>query len=115
MTDTKTLTKDDLIQFTGSEHWYRYAMVRDILYTDGVKYVTETAGAYRDSRPASTSQDDACATCSEDLFTECVSCRARGRRSAYLIVWSEAAAGHTTADNHGFDLANNGGIAAAGS
>jgi hypothetical protein len=46
MTDTKTLSKDDLIQFTGSEHWYRHAMVRDILYTDGVKYVAETAGAY---------------------------------------------------------------------
>jgi hypothetical protein len=46
MTDTKTLSKDDLIQFTGSEHWYRHAMVRDVLYTDGVKYVAETAGAY---------------------------------------------------------------------
>ena len=46
MTDTKTLTKSDLIQFTGSEQWYRHAMVRDILYTDGVQYVAETAGAY---------------------------------------------------------------------
>ena len=46
MTDTKTLTKADLAQFTGSEHWYRHAMVRDVLYTDGVKYVAETAGAY---------------------------------------------------------------------
>ena len=46
MTNTKTLTKADLIQFTGSEHWYRHAMVRDILYTDGVKYVAETGGAY---------------------------------------------------------------------
>ena len=46
MTDTKTLTRDDLIQFTGSEHWYRHAMVRDVLYTDGVQYVAETAGAY---------------------------------------------------------------------
>ncbi len=46
MTDTKTLTKDDLIQFTGSEHWYRHAMARDVLYTDGVKYVAETGGAY---------------------------------------------------------------------
>jgi len=46
MTDTKTLSKDDLIQFTGSEHWYRHMMVRDILYIDGVKYVAETAGAY---------------------------------------------------------------------
>jgi hypothetical protein len=39
-------TKADLIQFTGSEQWYRHAMVRDVLYTDGVKYVAETAGAY---------------------------------------------------------------------
>jgi hypothetical protein len=46
MADTKTLTRDDLIQFTGSEHWYRHAMVRDVLYTDGVKYVAETADAY---------------------------------------------------------------------
>jgi hypothetical protein len=46
MTDTKTLTKADLIQFTGGEQWYRHAMVRDVLYTDGVKYVAETAGAY---------------------------------------------------------------------
>jgi hypothetical protein len=46
MTDTKTLTEDDLIQFTRSEQWYRHAMVRDILYTDGVKHVAETAGAY---------------------------------------------------------------------
>ena len=46
MTDTKTLTKADLIQFTGSEHWYRHAMVRDVLYTDGVQYLAETAGAY---------------------------------------------------------------------
>ena len=67
------------------------------------------------SRAASTPQDDTRATCAEDLFTECVSCRARGRRGAYLIVWSEAAARHTTADNHGFDFANNGGIAAPGS
>jgi hypothetical protein len=46
MTDTKTLTEADLMQFTGSEHWYRHAMVRDVLYTDGVQYVAETAGAY---------------------------------------------------------------------
>src|SRR3984893_13741170 len=46
MTDTKTLTKAALIQFTGSEHWYRHALVSDALYTDGVQYVAETAGAY---------------------------------------------------------------------
>jgi hypothetical protein len=32
MTDTKTLTKADLMQFTGSEHWYRHALVRDTLH-----------------------------------------------------------------------------------
>jgi hypothetical protein len=46
MTDTKTLTNDDLIQFTGTEYWYRHAVVRDVLYTDGVKYVAQTGGAY---------------------------------------------------------------------
>jgi hypothetical protein len=46
MIDTKTLTKADLIQFTGSEHWHRHAMVHDVLYTDGVKHVAETGGAY---------------------------------------------------------------------
>lgn len=46
MTDTKTLTKADLRQFTGSECWHRHSLARDILYTDGVKYVAETAGAY---------------------------------------------------------------------
>ncbi len=45
MTDAKTLTKADLRQFTGSERLYRHAMVRDVLYTDGVQYVAETAGA----------------------------------------------------------------------
>jgi hypothetical protein len=34
MTDTKTLTKSDLAQFTGTENWYRHGMVRDVLYTD---------------------------------------------------------------------------------
>jgi hypothetical protein len=46
MTDTKTLTKADLAQFTGSEHWYRHVMVRDVLYTDGVMHVAKTAGAF---------------------------------------------------------------------
>jgi hypothetical protein len=46
MTLTKTLTKADLAQFTGSEHWYRHQMVRDVLYTDGVQYVAQRGGAY---------------------------------------------------------------------
>lgn len=38
----KTLTKADLAQFTGTEFWYRHNLARNILFTDGVKYVAET-------------------------------------------------------------------------
>src|SRR5579863_9012935 len=43
---TKELNAADLAQFTGSEHWYRHGLVRDILFTDGAKYVADNAGAY---------------------------------------------------------------------
>jgi hypothetical protein len=46
MQDTKKLTAADLRQFTGSEQWYRHALVRDVLFTDGAKYVADQAGAY---------------------------------------------------------------------
>ena len=46
MSDTKTLTKPDLRQFTGSEHWYRHALNRKVLFTDGAKYVADQGGAY---------------------------------------------------------------------
>ena len=46
MTTTKTLDESELKQFTGSEHWYRHAINRSILYTDGAKYVAEAGGAY---------------------------------------------------------------------
>ena len=42
----KTLTQADLMQFTGSEHWYRHGIARKVLFTDGAKYVADTAGAY---------------------------------------------------------------------
>ncbi len=32
---TKTLSKSDLAQFTGSENWYRHGINRNVLYTDG--------------------------------------------------------------------------------
>jgi hypothetical protein len=41
------LTAAELRQFTGSEHWYRHGLVRDILFTDGAKYVADQGGAYR--------------------------------------------------------------------
>lgn len=46
MTNNPILTKADLAQFTGTEHWYRHSLNRSILYTDGVQYMAETGGAY---------------------------------------------------------------------
>ena len=43
---TKTLTKNDLAQFTGSESWYRHGINRNVLYTDGAQHVAEHGGAY---------------------------------------------------------------------
>ena len=41
-----TLTKANLADFTGTEHWYRHPFIRHVLYTDGAQYVAETGGAY---------------------------------------------------------------------
>jgi hypothetical protein len=35
-----------LAQFTGTEHWYPHGLVRDILFTDGAKYVADAGGAW---------------------------------------------------------------------
>jgi hypothetical protein len=43
---TITLKKSDLLQFSGSENWYRHSLASKLLYTDGAKYVAETGGAY---------------------------------------------------------------------
>ena len=45
-TSPNSLSKHDLRQFTGTEHWYRHSMVRRVLFTDGVKYVADKGGAY---------------------------------------------------------------------
>ena len=41
-----TLDPAMLAQFTGSERYYRHGLVRKVIYTDGAKYVADTAGAY---------------------------------------------------------------------
>ena len=41
-----SLDPNMLAQFTGSERFYRHAMVRDVIYTEGVKYVADTVGAH---------------------------------------------------------------------
>jgi hypothetical protein len=42
---SKTLRAEDLRQFTGSEHWYLHGLVRNVLFTDGAKYVADHGGA----------------------------------------------------------------------
>jgi hypothetical protein len=37
MTDKKSLDPAIMSQFTGSEDWYRHALVRSITFTDGAK------------------------------------------------------------------------------
>ena len=46
MTTEKKLTHADLYQFTGTENWYKHGLVRNVLFTDGAKYVADIAGAY---------------------------------------------------------------------
>jgi hypothetical protein len=43
---TKTYSRAEFSQFTGSENWYRHSLVRSILFTDGAKYVADSTGAY---------------------------------------------------------------------
>jgi hypothetical protein len=43
---TKTLNKNELAQFTGSENWYRHGINRNVLYTDGARHVADHGGAY---------------------------------------------------------------------
>jgi hypothetical protein len=40
------LSEAALRRFTGSEHWYRHGLVRQVLYTDGAKYIADEGGAY---------------------------------------------------------------------
>jgi hypothetical protein len=35
-----------LAHFTGSQNFYRHSLVREVLYTEGVEYVADTAGAH---------------------------------------------------------------------
>jgi hypothetical protein len=40
------LSEADLRHFTGSENWYRHGLNRDVLFTDGAKYIADQGGAY---------------------------------------------------------------------
>jgi hypothetical protein len=43
---TAKLSDADLAQFTGSEQWFRHGLNRQILFTEGAKYVADGGGAY---------------------------------------------------------------------
>lgn len=44
--DANQLSKDVLMQFTGSENWYRHALNRAVLFTNRAKHVADAGGAY---------------------------------------------------------------------
>src|ERR1700733_9255914 len=46
MSNADQLSPTVLRNFTGSEHWYRHGLVRDVLFTDGAKHVADAGGAY---------------------------------------------------------------------
>lgn len=43
---TKTLHADDLAIFTGSESFYRHALNRKVVFSEGAHYVAEAGGAF---------------------------------------------------------------------
>ena len=40
------ISEADLAHFTGSENWYRHGIARDVLFTDGAKFIADEGGAY---------------------------------------------------------------------
>jgi hypothetical protein len=42
----KTLKLEDLAHFIGSEEFYRHGLVPSVIFTEGAKYVADTAGAH---------------------------------------------------------------------
>ena len=44
MSRRSPLDANTLAQFTGSQHFCRDGLVREVLYTEGMEYVAETAG-----------------------------------------------------------------------
>jgi hypothetical protein len=36
----------ELLQFTGTDNYYRHWLMKRLIYTDGIKYLAERAGAY---------------------------------------------------------------------
>jgi hypothetical protein len=46
MSQRSPLDLNALAQFTGSERFFRHPLARDVIYSEGARYVAETVGAY---------------------------------------------------------------------
>lgn len=46
MKPTAEQLRHELAIFTGTEHYYRHGLARNVVYTDGVQHFAESAGAY---------------------------------------------------------------------
>ena len=46
MSNPDQLSNSVLMQFTGTENWYRHGLNRAVLFTDGAKHVADAGGAY---------------------------------------------------------------------
>jgi len=46
MTNAAKLSENHLRGFTGTENWYRHGINRNVLFTDGAKYVADEGGPY---------------------------------------------------------------------
>jgi hypothetical protein len=46
MENTTEISECDLAQFIGTEHYYEHSMLPGFVYTDGVKFLAERAGAH---------------------------------------------------------------------
>jgi hypothetical protein len=46
MTKAAKLSEANLSQFTGTEYWHRHGINRNVVFTDGAKYVADEGGAY---------------------------------------------------------------------
>jgi hypothetical protein len=44
MSKSTKLTDTNLSQFTGTENWYRHGINRNVVFTDGAKYVADEGG-----------------------------------------------------------------------
>jgi len=45
MIDTENLSRE-LMHFTGSESYFRHGIVREVVFTEGAKFLADRAGAY---------------------------------------------------------------------